>query len=141
MSWGSLQRGTVPLGVHSGPKSLVQLPSLLGLGIRDSGAALPPPVGGTIALSSQSRYPWTTRTGERCWESKEIPAWWPPFLQGAVRQVPHSAHPTPARLAATSMRSASRRLQIPGVRGARPAPPATRARAPACGSPAPAVRL
>lgn len=61
------------MGVHSGPKSLVQLPSLLGLGIRDSGAALPPPVGGTIALSSQSRYPWTTRTGERCWESKENP--------------------------------------------------------------------
>lgn len=108
--------------------------------------ALPPPVGGTIALSSQARYSGTTlsRGGALRIEGKSL-AQWPPFLQGSVRQVPRSEPPTPASPSAEGMRSTSRGLQIPGVGGARPAPalcppPAPRTRAPACGLPAPPRR-
>lgn len=119
------------------PRS-VSLPPGPGNPVLGNGA-LPPPVGGTIALSSQARYSGTTlsRGGALGVEGKSL-AQWPPFLQGSARHVPRSAPPTPASPAAEGMRSASRGLQIPGVVGA-PRPgvvPAPRTRAPACGLPA-----
>lgn len=103
------------------PRS-VSLPPGPGNPVLGNGA-LPPPVGGTIALSSQARYSGTTlsRGGALGVEGKSL-AQWPLFLQGSAGHVPRSAPPTPASPAAEGMRSASRGLQIPGVGGARPAP-------------------
>lgn len=101
----------------------------------------PPPGGDTIALRSQVPYPGSPRSrgGAQGVEVKFL-ARWPPSRKGPAGQVPRRAPPAPSSPAAASMRSASRDLRIPRVRGARPAPPpvpAPGARAPACGSSAP----
>lgn len=107
-------------------------------------AMLPPPIGGTVALSSPVRYPGSpwSQGGALGIQVKSL-ARWPATRPCPALQVSLNAPTVFTSPAAASMRSISRGLQIPGVRGARPAPPAVPApgaRAPACGSPAPPGR-
>lgn len=101
----------------------------------------PPPGGDTIALRSQVPYPGSPRSrGGALGVEVKFLARWPPSRKGPAGQVPRRAPPAPSSPAAASMRSASRDLRIPRVRGARPAPPRRLCPPPALAHP-PAVRL
>lgn len=124
---GSFQRRTVLLGAHSkAPKPFAQFFILRAWESGTLGRnTLPPPLGGTIALSSQVRYPRPPKSqGRTLGVAVEPLAQWPPSPPGLAGQVPPQRAHQARQPAFASMRSASRGLQIAGARGARPAPPA-----------------